>query len=133
VATVTPKLPYVKLARYLRAENAKWPEILVSVAREQWPDTGPPVPAAVYRSSRFLAQLFQELDGSVRISINRTAIDRDGYWLADLSWDELQELKRQLGFGDRLAVEVYPRDKDVANMRHLWVMPPGFEIGWRKP
>jgi hypothetical protein len=42
-------------------------------------------------------------------------------------------MKREIGLGQALAVEVYPRDKDivnVANMQHLFMMPPDFRIGW---
>lgn len=45
-----------------------------------------------------------------------------------ITWDDLQWLKAAVGFGDREAVEVFPRDCDVvnvANMRHLWVLPAG--------
>lgn len=48
-----------------------------------------------------------------------------------LSWEELQEGKRDLGFGDCLAVEIYPPDAEVvneANIRHLWVLPPGVPV-----
>jgi len=43
-----------------------------------------------------------------------------------LSWDELQDVKREAGFGESAAVEVYPPDDEIVDevrMRHLWVLP----------
>ena len=48
---------------------------------------------------------------------------------------ELQDIKRQAGLGDYMAVEIYPKDRDivnVANMRHLWVLRDPLQFGWRK-
>jgi hypothetical protein len=128
-------LPYVRAARLLKAENAKWPDTLTSVPRDRWEccDFGA-TPDTVFRSSTFLAQVFNSSDGSIRVSINRTELVPGGQWRGGITWDELQELKRQVGYGDRIAVEIYPRDRDlvnVANMRHLWVMPEDFQLGWR--
>lgn len=50
-----------------------------------------------------------------------------------ITWDELQALKRQCGFGDRFAVEVYPADLDVVNvgnLRHLWVLQGALPFAW---
>ncbi|EOG1815585.1 hypothetical protein ACK3RA_000943 [Enterobacter hormaechei] len=49
--------------------------------------------------------------------------------------DALQEIKSAVGYGDRDAVEIYPRDSDVvnvANMRHLWITPEPIAFAWRK-
>lgn len=91
-------------------------------------------PKRVWRSRGFLVQAYGEIPGHVRLSICRAELDRDGQWTANISWEELQELKRQAGFGDYDAVEVFPRDCDVvnvANMRHLWVVPEGIPFAWR--
>ena len=48
-----------------------------------------------------------------------------------LSWEDIQEGKRDLGFGDSAAVEIYPPDSEVindANIRHLWVLPDGVSL-----
>lgn len=73
----------------------------------------------------------------VRISVNRTAIKRDGQYTEEVTWQALQDLKQQCGYGDRIAVEIFPADIDivnVANMRHLWVYPPGYVLGfgWKR-
>ena len=49
------------------------------------------------------------------------------------SWADLQRIKNEVrpDGHERTAVEVYPRDAelvDVANMYHLWVLPPGFAL-----
>jgi hypothetical protein len=119
-------------AAYLRAENRRLTEELMSMPvsandREQGP-------IAVWRSNRFLVQLFND-SGAQRITINRAAIDETtGRWLDGITWDEIQGIKRKIGFGDRYAVELYPADADVvnvANMRHIWLVDaPAF--AWRK-
>lgn len=55
-------------------------------------------------------------------------MDRNGNYEQNITWDELMELKRQAGYGHRLAIEFYPPDADivnVANMRHLFIIPLG--------
>lgn len=93
------------------------------------------MPYAVWRSKGFLVQSFIE-NGCVRLSINRTKLRNDGLWEDGITWDELMECKRQVGMGERYAVEVYPRDRDIvlkANMRHLWVLQEPLPIGLFKP
>jgi hypothetical protein len=73
--------------------------------------------------------------------------DRLAIWRCDgkrLTWEELQSVKTQV-IGDRVAVEVYPADADVVNLRHtrhLWFGPqvdalsfkhPEFNIKQRRP
>ena len=87
----------------------------------------------VYRNNKFLVQIFND-NNRARISINRTIIKSNGHWADDITWDELQMIKSQIGFGDVMAVEIYPKDKDVvnvANMRHLWIIDDKTELGWR--
>jgi hypothetical protein len=111
-----------------------YPISLTSVPRERWsPDTYDPKRIEVYLCRRFLVQVFDEGNGIRRLSINRTQRDGDK-WLDGITWDELQRIKHDIGMGDAYAVEVYPRDIDivnVANMRHLWVLPqPLPDVGW---
>jgi hypothetical protein len=123
----------IKMARrFLERENRLWPRTLARIPRERWPDDGDSKRVAVFRSSKYLVQVFEEKTG-IRLSINRTALDASGDWDAGLSWDELQIIKSELGYGDWYGVEVYPRDRDivnVANMRHLWLMQEPLQIGW---
>lgn len=68
-----------------------------------------------------------------RLSVSRTTVQDDGRWGDNLTWDEMQEIKRQVGMGDMYAIEIFPRDRDlvnVANMRHIWVLPEPLNMGW---
>ncbi len=95
-------------------------------------------PARAWRSRRYLVQLYDEsatLPGLVRLSICRVRQGKHGGWEEGLSWDELQAIKREVGYGDWYGLEVYPRDRDVinvANFRHLWLLPTPLNIGWSK-
>jgi hypothetical protein len=118
-------------AAALRKENARFGPKLVEIPREHWPREGPQL--AIWRSRDFLVQVFPEPDGVIRLSVNRTALNREGGWADGISWDELQSLKQQCGYGDRWAVEVYPSDGDivcVSNMRHLWLLPGAPPYAW---
>lgn len=129
--------------RILAAENAKWPAELVRVPPEDVPPGKPGAtpPVEVWRSRDFLVQVYAVAGESrlERLSVNRTTVKAPGRWDDEITWDELQRLKRECGRGDCDALEVYPRDADVvnvANMRHLWcfrVGGPALPFAWRKP
>jgi len=73
-----------------------------------------------------LVQVFNEPSGIERLSVCRTSV-QNGEWVSEITWDELQRIKRECGRGDKDAVELYPADADVvnvANMRHLWIVDP---------
>jgi hypothetical protein len=119
--------------KHLIRENAKQTDVLSDVDRSLWP-TVRTMPIRVMRSKKFMVQIFHET-AAIRLSVNRTMIDDSGNWLCDITWDELQEIKRQAGYGDAVAVEIFPKDSDivnVANMRHLWVIPYELDFGWKK-
>lgn len=120
----------------LAESNRHHPPQLARVPRDQWPASQHhPRMFAVWRSRGFLVQGFEEDDGIIRLSINRTQIDaKTGRWVDGITWDELQRLKAECGYGDRYAMEIFPADADVvnvANVRHLWLLtrPPAF--AWR--
>ena len=128
--------------RYLKAENLKYGFVPKIVPPSAWPDKAKrlddestPRRFAVWRSRDYLIQGFYEKDGVIRLSVIRTDIDpKTGHWKDGISWDELQRLKRLVGYGDREAVEIYPRDKDVvydANVRHLWILPEPLPFSWK--
>ena len=121
--------------RKLERENAKRPSVLTPIPRDRWPSSGDETRTGVFLSAKYLAQVFDEPHGVQRISANRTTARPDGRWDDAITWDEMQEIKRQIGMGDKYAIEVYPRDCDivnVANMRHLWILPEPLSIGWFK-
>ena len=131
-------IPSSRAARkWLERDCRNWPSEMIEVPRDQWPEPGlrrPPV--AVWRSNKYLAQVFDEGGGVLRVSVNRTVVLPGGRWDDGLTWDELQTIKREVGFGARFAVEVYPEDAEVvnvANMRHIWCLDEAPSFGWRRP
>ena len=128
--------------RELDHQNALHPEHLVVVDRADWPDmrnspyrTGS-VPIGVYRSRAFLVVAWLEPNGFTRLSVQRTEWDkRQKRFRDDISWDDLQRLKREAGFAGMCALEVYPPDHhvvNVANMRHLFLMPTPPRFMWKR-
>lgn len=122
----------------MRKQAEKWPDHLVPVPESEWPARrSAAYPVELWRSRHYLVAVFEEAqvdDRAVwRLSINRVTVGADGRWEQGIPWEELQRCKREVGFGDSYALEVYPRDRDVvnvANMRHLWVLSAPLGIGW---
>jgi len=126
-----------EMRRQLDRDNAKHPVILTEVPRNLWPDLSrmTKMPCSVWRSRFFLVQGYEEENKILRLSIARTSLGPDGSWNDGLTWDEIQEIKRQIGLAEFFAVEVYPRDRDivnVANLRHIWVLPEPLAFAWKK-
>lgn len=128
-----------QVEQHATIKEQKLPETLTPIPVNQWPLL-PRMPEQIWLSSQYMVQLYDEncrpYPGLKRLSICRTKLNQKGRWQDGLTWDELQGIKREIGYGDFYAVEVYPRDCDVvnvANLRHLWLMPePLEEIGWLK-
>lgn len=122
--------------RALAADNRRSPEALREIPRCDWPLTvsgSQRGPARVWRSRDFLVMLFS-YEASERLSVCRTSLTGDR-WEDGISWEDLQRLKNEAGFGTHCAVELFPPDREVvnvANMRHLWLTdaPP---FMWRAP
>ncbi len=93
----------------------------------------------VWISKKFLVQIYQEPNRIVRLSVNKTSLQGTGFrkegnmaW-AEISWEELQEIKNEVGYGHLCATEIYPPESkviNVANMRHLWVLPEEPSYMW---
>lgn len=114
-----------------RAEQARQPIVLRMVPREMWP-VAPAGLVEVWRSRRFLVQVYAASEGAERVSVNRVVIAGDR-WADGITWDDLQSVKREIGRGERWAVEVFPADSavvNVANMRHLWLLPERPAYAW---
>ena len=126
----------MKLKRAMAEANASWPIKPVRISRKDWAAGGDPRMVNVFRSRYFLVQVIDEGNGVLRMSVNRTSRTKDGRrWEDGITWDQLQLLKRDCGFGDRDAIEIYPRDADlvdVANIRHLWILPEQHPLTWKK-
>jgi hypothetical protein len=115
-----------------RAFVATLPDCLETVPRADWPphpDLDAPMPLEVWRSRRWVVQVYAVPGGGSRISVQRTN-GADG-----ITWDELMAVKREIGRGAEVAVELYPPDHlvvNVANMRHLWTVPEMPVWAWRR-
>lgn len=107
-----------------------------AIPAEQWQYKSAANMTSVHQSRTFLVQVFNEADDVVRLSVNRTEMNfKKNRWEDGISWEALQEIKDALGFADRDAVEIHPRQCDVinvANMRHLFVVPTLLPFAWRK-
>jgi hypothetical protein len=131
VSVVIPK----KVREQMVRDNAKRPLVLEQLPRESWDRSSQKdvKRIEVWLSRKYLVQVFEEAEGVLRVSVNRTTMRADDRWEENLVWDEMQEIKRQIGRADSYAIEVFPRDRDVvnvANMRHMWVLPAPLPIGW---
>lgn len=121
--------------RRLQKDNRTWKAVLAEVPPEMWPEwqqrAHPPV--RVLRSTDFLVQVYDH-ESAIRLSICRTSLRGDGRWDDGITWDELQRIKAEAGYGDRWAIEVYPPDEDVVNvgnLRHLWLTDAP-KFAWRR-
>ena len=145
MTTITPNLhansfhraialgtPARELQRSLRMENARFGRKMERIPM----GSSDRLPAGIvecWRSRDFLAALWRK-GGQSRLTVNRTMIDGKGNWLDGITWDDLQRIKSECGFGAVEAVEVYPADTDVvnvANMRHLWILNEPLPFIWR--
>lgn len=122
------------MERYVASLPAK----LTEVPRQEWPHlTSGTLPVRVWRSRWFLVQQYDAPEPALcRLSINKTLLSGTGdRWLDGIPWETLQEIKRDVGYADNDAVELFPTQRDVvnvANMRHLWVMREPVPFAWRK-
>ncbi len=90
-------------------------------------------PVRAWRSRFFLVVLYDD-QLCQRLTINRTCLDKRGDWQENISWDNLMQIKREVGMADRWAVECFPPDSAVvneANMRHLWLLSEPPPYGWK--
>ncbi len=127
-AAATNRNRYNQLRRDFQNENRKRATTLVEVHSSETN------PIRALASRFFFVQVYRD-NGFVRLSINRTELDNDGNWRADITWDELMRCKIEAGYGDKWAVEVYPPTEavvNVANMRHLFLLDEAPEFAWKK-
>lgn len=106
---------------------------LQPVPSDEWPSSQyDPARIEVWKNDKFLAQVFSEQHGQLRVSVNSIR-RKNGGWRDGITWEQLMEIKRQIGRAEEYAVEVLPRDTDivnVANMRHFWILPSPV-CGWK--
>ena len=115
--------------------HARFTDEMRPIPPSEWPAQSLVTPTEVWASRRFLAQIFMERH-AIRISVCRTTLGKDGRWQDQITWDDLQRIKREIGRGEQCALEVYPAESDlvnVANMRHLWIpIANPLGIGWHQ-
>lgn len=126
------------LAKESRTLASERKAIFSPIPREEWPPAERP-PMAVWANRKYLVQFYVESNADFpdlcRLTICRTTLNPKGGWDDGMTWDELNRIKDELGFGDYYAMEIYPRHSDIvndANMRHLWMLSQPLSIGWRK-
>lgn len=80
----------------------------------------------IFRSKKYTVILWKQnrIDGKQRFSISRNEWNsKERRYVGDISWDEIMEIKRQIGLGDVECWEYYPKDNEIineANMRHIF-------------
>ena len=124
-----------KVRKEMNKANSRRPARMMPVPKEEWPkDNLYPDLKEVWLSNRYLAQVYVEGGGVLRVSCCRTTLNSNGIgWEENLTWDEMMQIKREICHSESYAVEVLPPDDDivnVANMRHFWILPDHV-VGWR--
>ena len=85
----------------------------------------------IYRSKKYTVILWKQgIDPTLlmgqKISISRNEWDsKSRRYVGDIVFDEIMEIKREMGLGEEKCIEFYPKDSelvDLANMRHIWVI-----------
>lgn len=120
--------------KQLERDNLRRPETLREVPRTEWPAFDPGNITRVWRSRRFLVQQHEKPGDPIRLSITTTTLRGDGRWEDGITWDEIQQIKREIGYGDRYFCELFPDDRDlvnVANVRHVWMLDAAPAFAWR--
>lgn len=124
-------------------KEQRLPAVMTPIPTHEWPLSlrveGREAPLIIWRSNKYLAQLWRETNPDYpdlqRLSVCRITTNSKLGWNDGLTWDELQQIKRECGYGDFYAVEVYPPDDEVVNVknfRHLWLLVEPLSIGWFK-
>jgi len=85
------------------------------------------VATSVWKSDVYFAAAF-DVGGVTRLSFHRLDM-KDG-----ITWDEVQQLKHDCGYGDKDAMEFYPADDAVintGNIRHIFIFDKPIPLVWR--
>ena len=127
--------------RHIQKHHLPYPQKLTPIVREEFPQAGKfGILAQIlidcwvnrYFMVQHLAHSNSEYPDMVHLAINRIKRNQHG-WLENISWDDLNSIKQELGYGDWWGIEIYPEDAklvNVANLRHLWILPKRLNIGW---
>lgn len=103
------------------------------VPSKDWPTMNNEKLKRVFVNKIFMVQEYHE-DNHIRLTVN--SIKRRGNnWKDGITWEQLQEIKSAVGYGNKCALEVYPEDNNivnVSNMRHLFILPERPTFAWIK-
>lgn len=117
-----------------KSNEKRFPTKLTKLPKHLWPESSDETRTAVFVSKQHLVQMFDEGNGITRLSVNRIKLGGQS-WSDRISWDELMQVKADVGCAGDWAVEIYPpkdHTVNVANMRHLWLLPEAPEFAWKK-
>lgn len=115
------------LKNQLKRDNKNWPDELRLVDAIDEAEGL----IEVWRSNRFLVQVYAVNEAVERLSMCRTHGDED--MKAALTLYEMQRLKKECGRESLEGVVILPPDTepidiDSGNMRHLWVFRKGMRL-----
>lgn len=128
--------------REMARTNKKFPNHMVEIPKEHWPDTLKAhehqadvmcKPVAAWRSNKFFAQVVEEPGGAIRISINRTRINENYDFADGITWDDIFCIKNEIGYADKDCIEIYPAKNDlvnVSNIRHIFLLDEPHPLNW---
>jgi hypothetical protein len=90
---------------------------------------------AVWESDRFTVIGFHTLDGVIHLKISRNqSTGMPEPYDNIISREDLQAIKNECGYADRMAVEIYPaadRDPNFGDARHLWIFAAPLPFSWK--
>ena len=125
--------------RQIARDVAHLGHAMQEIPRSAWPPTSPDfderfMPMAVWRSRDFFVQVVMESNSAIRICVNHNFLNEKGEARDGISWDDLFRIKNEIGYAGCDCIEIYPAVEDlvnVANMRHLFVLPEKHPWNWR--
>lgn len=85
------------------------------------------LPDQVFQNNLFVVQVFNVMCAWGPV---KKLMIRRGDALPNHNWNHLQRIKNEIFGEDAVALEVYPKQKnltDVANLYWLWILPDGFD------
>ena len=108
---------------------------MVEVPRDEWPVVLAMTcrPLRVWQSRDYLAVLYQEPDGRLRLSVNSVRRNPQGMWRDGITWDELQRVKNECLGPETWCAEAFPAESALvreSNIRHLFVMDAKPDWAW---
>lgn len=127
----TDRTQFNALRRDMQKENRQRPSMLTEVD-VSLVETDAQKPLRSWVSRKYLVSLYED-SHCLRMTICRTSVDNNGNWVDGITWDEIQAIKEEVGYGNMWGLEVFPAsDKlvNVASMRHVFLFPNKPEFAW---